>query len=96
VSLDEVSLWIFGLLFLVGLFRQLEDLICKALQSVVVPGLVLSLGVENIDLVQESFKLSWLGPILLVVTWLLYVSYGAVQLCQGQGPWVPWITGYDA
>jgi hypothetical protein len=31
VRLREVALWIFGLLFLVGLFGQLENLIYKAL-----------------------------------------------------------------
>jgi hypothetical protein len=49
VSLREVALWILGLLFLVGLFSHLEDLIYKALQSVTVPGLVLSLGVKDAD-----------------------------------------------
>jgi hypothetical protein len=51
VSLGEIFLWIFGLLFLISLFGRLEDLISKALQSVAVPSLVLSLGVENTYLI---------------------------------------------
>jgi hypothetical protein len=43
-------------------------------------GLVLSLWVENTDLVQETFKLSRSWPMLLVAMWLLYVSYGVVRL----------------
>jgi hypothetical protein len=80
VSLEEVTIWIFRLLFLLGLFSRLENLICKALQLVTVTGLVLSLGVENADPVQETFKLSWSGQVLLVMTHSLYVSYGVVRL----------------
>jgi hypothetical protein len=43
-------------------------------------GLVLSLWVENTDLVQETFKLSRSWSILLVAMWPLYVSYGVVRL----------------
>jgi hypothetical protein len=81
VSIGEITLWIFGLLFMVDLFGRFEDLICKALQSITTLGFVLSLGgggVENTDLVQETFKLSWLGLVLLVAMWLLYVGYGMV------------------
>jgi hypothetical protein len=42
VSFREVALWIIGLLLLISLFGHLEHLICKTLESVVVPGLVLS------------------------------------------------------
>jgi hypothetical protein len=47
VSLGEVSLGILGLLLLIGRLGHLENLICKTLGSVIVSGLVLSLGVEN-------------------------------------------------
>jgi hypothetical protein len=47
MSFGEVALWFFGLLLLIGLFGRLEHLICETLKSVVVPGLVLSLGMED-------------------------------------------------
>jgi hypothetical protein len=47
----EVALWIFGLLLLIGLLGCLEHLICETMESVTVPGLVLSLEVENADLI---------------------------------------------
>jgi hypothetical protein len=59
MCLGEVALWFFELLILVSLLGRLEDLIRKPLQS---------LGVEDVDLVQEPFKLSQRGPILLVMT----------------------------
>jgi hypothetical protein len=66
VSLREISLWIFRLLLLIGLFGHLENLICETLESVVVPGLVLSLGVENVDPIQEAFKFTRSGLVLLL------------------------------
>jgi hypothetical protein len=50
------------------------------LESVAVPGLMLSLGLENAVLIQETFKLSKLGPVFLVATQPLYVGYIAVFL----------------
>jgi hypothetical protein len=47
VGLGEVALGILRLLLLIGRLGRLKNLICKTLESVVVSGLVLSLGVEN-------------------------------------------------
>jgi hypothetical protein len=44
MSLKEVSLRILRLFLLIGPFGRLEKLICETLDSVVVLGLVLSLG----------------------------------------------------
>jgi hypothetical protein len=53
-------------------FCHLENLICKTLESVTVLGLVLSLGVEDVDAIQEAieFTQSWL--VLLMVLWPLH------------------------
>jgi hypothetical protein len=65
---------------MIGLFGHLEDLICKALQTVTVSGLVLPLEVEDIDPIPEPIKLSRPGPVLLVAVWPLYVVYRVVRL----------------
>jgi hypothetical protein len=80
VRLREVALRILRLLLLIDLFGCLNDLICKASQSVIVQGLVLFLEVKDADLVLESFELSWPGLVLLVVVRPLYVGHGVVQL----------------
>jgi hypothetical protein len=46
MSLGEVTLGILGLLLLIDRLGNLENLICKTLESVAVSGLVLSLGVK--------------------------------------------------
>jgi hypothetical protein len=46
MSFREISLWFFGLFLLVDLFGRLKYLICETLESVVVLGLMLSMGVE--------------------------------------------------
>jgi hypothetical protein len=51
MSLREVALGILGLLLLIGRLGHLENLICKTLKSVVVSGLVLSLGVKNANVI---------------------------------------------
>jgi hypothetical protein len=48
---------------------RLEYFIYETLESVIVLGLVLSLGVENTDAIQEAIKFIWLGPVLLVASW---------------------------
>jgi hypothetical protein len=73
VSFEEVTFWVFRLLFMIGLFGRLEDLIYKALQSVIVPGLLLPLGVEDADSVLETFKYSRSGMILLVAMRSLHI-----------------------
>jgi hypothetical protein len=80
VSFREITLWIIGLLLLIGLFGRLEHLIYETLDSVMVSGLVFSLGVENADPIQEAFKFAQPRPVLLVVTRLLYVVDGAILL----------------
>jgi hypothetical protein len=45
-SVSEVALGILGLFLLIGPFGRLENLICETLESVAIPGLVLSLGVK--------------------------------------------------
>jgi hypothetical protein len=80
VSFGEVTLWIFRLLLLINLFGRFEHLICETLESVIVPSLVLSLGVKNVDLIQEAIKFTRPGSVLLVATRLLYVGHGAVYL----------------
>jgi hypothetical protein len=51
VLLREVTLGIFGLLLLIGRLGHLENLIHKTLESIAVSGLVLSLGVENANVI---------------------------------------------
>jgi hypothetical protein len=46
VSFGKVTLGFFGLFLLIHPFAHLEHLICETLESVAVPGLVLSLGVK--------------------------------------------------
>jgi hypothetical protein len=67
MSFGEVTLGFFGLFLLIGPFGHLEHLICETLESVTVLGLVLFLGVENADVIQESFKFTWPRLVLLVV-----------------------------
>jgi hypothetical protein len=53
---------------LIGRFGRLEHLIYETLESIVIPGFVLSLGMENIDMIQEAFKFTRFGSILFVVS----------------------------
>jgi hypothetical protein len=66
MSFGEVVLRFFKLFLLIGPFGRLEYFIRETLESVIVLGLVLSLGVENAEAIQEAFKFPQLGPILLV------------------------------
>jgi hypothetical protein len=61
VCLGEVTLGILRLLLMIGRLGLLENLICKTLESLTVLGLVLSLGVENANVIQEAFKFTGLG-----------------------------------
>jgi hypothetical protein len=62
------------------------------LGSKIFSSFMLTLWMENAYPVQETFKLTWLGPVFLATVWLLYVSHGAVQLSllvvafRGTGP----------
>jgi hypothetical protein len=79
MSFREIALWFFGLLLLIDLLDHLEHLICETLESNAVLGLVLSLRVENANPIQEAV-FTRPGPVLLVVTQLLYVVHGAICL----------------
>jgi hypothetical protein len=68
MSFGEVTPGLLGLFLLKGPFGRLELLICESLESVIVPGLVLSLGVKNADAIQEAFKFTRPRPVLLVVS----------------------------
>jgi hypothetical protein len=80
MSFGKVAHWFFGLLLLIDLFSHLKHLICKTLESITVPGLVLSLVIENADLIQEAFVFTQAGSVLFVVPWSLYVFHGVVHL----------------
>jgi hypothetical protein len=68
VSFGEVTLRFFGLFLLIDPFGHLEYFIYETLESVKVPGLVLSLRVKNAYAIQEAFKFTRLGPVLLVAS----------------------------
>jgi hypothetical protein len=51
VSFGEVTLRLFGLFLLIAPLCHLEYFIYKTLESVAVLGLVLSLGMENADVI---------------------------------------------
>jgi predicted benzoate:H+ symporter BenE len=66
MSFEEVALELLGLLLLINQLDRLENLICKTLESIIVSGLVLSLGVKNANAIQEAFEFTWPGPVLLM------------------------------
>jgi hypothetical protein len=68
VSFGKVTLRFFMLSLLIGPFGRLEYFICETLESIAVSGLMLFLGVENADVIQEAFKFTRPGPILLIVS----------------------------
>jgi hypothetical protein len=68
MSFGEFALRFFRLFLHIGPFGHLEHLICETIESIIVPGLVLSLGVENVDVIQEAFKFMQPGLVLLVAS----------------------------
>jgi hypothetical protein len=51
------------------------------LQSIVVPSLVLSMGLENANHVKETFELTWPGLVVSpIAAWPLYIGHRAVKL----------------
>jgi hypothetical protein len=64
---------------LIGRLGHLENLIYKTLESVTVSGLVLSLGVENANVIQEAFKFTRPGLVLLMTTRSFYHIDRTVQ-----------------
>jgi hypothetical protein len=59
---------------------HLEYFIYETLESVAVPSLVLSLVVENADVIQEAFKFTWPGPVLLVASRPFHCIDGTIHL----------------
>jgi hypothetical protein len=72
VSFGEVTLGYLRFFLLIGPFGCPEYLIYETLESVTVLGLVLSLGVEDADAIQEAFKFMWPGSVLLMASWMLH------------------------
>jgi hypothetical protein len=80
MSFGEVALYLFGLLLLIDLLGRLEHFICETLESVAVLGLVLSHRVEDANAIQEAFKFTRPGPVLLVASRLLYIVHEAIHI----------------
>jgi hypothetical protein len=78
MSFGKVTLGLFRLFLLIGPFSRLEYFICKTLESVAVPGLVLFLGVEDVDVIQKAIKFTRPGPILLVASWSFHRINGMI------------------
>jgi hypothetical protein len=70
MSFEEVILWLFGLFLLIGLFGHLENLFCETLELIIVLGLVLS---QDTYAIQEAFKFTRCGPVLLIASRLLHI-----------------------
>jgi predicted benzoate:H+ symporter BenE len=78
MSLREVALGILELFLLIGPFGHLVNLICETLESAAVPGLMLSLIVEDANVIQEAFEFTRPKPILLVASRLFHGVYRMV------------------
>jgi hypothetical protein len=72
MSLGEIALGILRLFLLIGYFSCLEYLLCETLELVATLSLVLSLGMKNADAIQEAFKFTRPGPVLLVASWTFH------------------------
>jgi predicted benzoate:H+ symporter BenE len=72
MSFVEVALALFRLFLLIGPFGRLEHLICESLESVTMSGIVLSLGMENADVIKEAFKFTWFVSVLFIASWPLH------------------------
>jgi hypothetical protein len=71
VNFGEFALGFFRLFLLISPLGLLEHLIYETMESVIVPGLELSLGVKNEDAIQEAFKFTQPGSVFLVA-WKLF------------------------
>jgi hypothetical protein len=80
VSFGEVALRFFGLFPLIGPFGHLEYFNCETLESVAVLGLVLSLGVEDANAIQEAFKFTQPRSVLLVASSPFHRVDGTISL----------------
>jgi hypothetical protein len=101
MTFGEVAIWFFGLFLLIGPFGHLEHLICETLESIVVLGLVLSLGVKNADAIQEAFKFSQPRPVLLVASWLFHrvdkrISFPLLVVALGKLGWSVWPDSFSS
>jgi predicted benzoate:H+ symporter BenE len=80
VGLREVTLGILRLLLLIVQLGRLENLICKTLELVAISGLLLSLGVENANGIQEAFKFAWPWMVLFMMMRLFYCVDRTIRL----------------
>jgi hypothetical protein len=79
MSFGRVTLGFFRLFLSIGPFGRLEHLVYEILELVIVPGLMLSLGVENADAIHEAFKFTRPGPVLLVASQLFHRVNGMIH-----------------
>jgi hypothetical protein len=79
MNFGEVTLGFFGLFLFINPLGHLEHLICETLELVTVSVLVLSLGVENADVIQEAFKFTWSEPVLLIASWSFHRIDGMIR-----------------
>jgi predicted benzoate:H+ symporter BenE len=79
MSLGEDTPGILGLLLLISWLGRLQNLICNTLVSVVVSGLVLSLGLKNANAIQEAFEFARPEPVLLMMMRSFYHFDRTVQ-----------------
>jgi hypothetical protein len=75
----EVTLRLFRLFLLIIHLSCLEHLIYETLESITVSGFVLSLGVENGNVIQEAFKFTRHGPVLLIASRSFHRSYRTIR-----------------
>jgi hypothetical protein len=80
MSYREITIWMSVFLLLIRLLGRLEHLICKTLESIAVLGFMLSLGVENAYLIQETFKFTWAVLTLLLAMRPLHIVHGMIHL----------------
>jgi hypothetical protein len=80
VSFGEATLRFFELFLLISPFGRLEYFICESLEPVTVLDLVLSLGVEDADVIQKAFEFTQPRPILLVASWSFHHVDGTINL----------------
>jgi hypothetical protein len=80
VNFKEVALRFFRLFLLIGPFGCLEYFIYETLESVTVLGLLVSLGVEDVDAIQEAFEFTQPGSVLLVASWPFHRVDGTIRL----------------
>jgi hypothetical protein len=63
---------------LISPFGRLEYFIYETLESVTILGLMVSLGVEDVDAILEAFEFTRLGLVLLVASWTFHRIDGMI------------------